>query len=201
MRKRYGKRYDWNLFGKHEGFYIIGRLDWINGKPMVWVAMLNLFLLIVNIVFDKFCVNIPEVSVLTSFWGWNLFNLIAKIAFWVLFVDGVIVNFLWSFTRGKYSVPYWKRLLLFPELDNKAEVKEELSWAWFLFTHPEFDYKVQKLKEKYTVNRRMAGLAPDPEGYAHAYVALEKEYGVMKDEKGRYFTWNDKKYRKFLEQL
>ena len=201
MKTGYRRRYDWNLFGKHCGTYIIGRLDWINGKPMVWVTMLNLFLLIVNVLFDKVLMDVAEVNVLTSFWGWNLFNILAKIAFWVLFVDGVIVNFLWSFTRGKYHCSYFARLIKYPVLDNKAIVKEELSWAWFLYTHPKFDYELQELDNRYSVGLVMAGLEADPEGYAREYRELIKAHGVLKDEKGRYFTWDDKKYRKFLEQL
>ena len=103
MRKGYRRKYNWNLFGKQCGTDIIGRLKWINGKPMVNVFKLNVLLLIVNIVFAR----IPEMDVLTSHWGWGLFNLLAKIAFWVLFVDGVIVRFLWSFTRGKYYIFHW----------------------------------------------------------------------------------------------
>lgn len=201
MRKRYKRNINWNIFGKHCGTNIKGRLEWINGKPMLWVTRLNLLLIVVKFVFEKFCADVPEVLALTSFWGWKLFNILAGIAFWVLFVDGIIVKALRSYTRGKYCMPYLKRVIMFPQLNNKEEVKKELAWAHFLYTHPDFDCKEQELRNRYFVNPLDADLEPDKAGYARAYKELWDSYGVMQDEKGRYFTWKDKKYQKYLEEI
>lgn len=201
MRKRYKRNIDWNIFGKHCGTNIKGRLKYINGKPMLWVTRLNILLIALKFVFEKFCMDVPEVVALTSSWGWKLFNILAGIAFWVLFVDGVIVRILDSYTRGEYFCPYIVRLIKFPRLDNKADVKRELAWAHFLYTHPDFDCKEKELRNKYFANRFYADLEPDKEGYARAYKELWDSYGVMQDEKGRYFSWKDKKYQKYLEEI
>lgn len=201
MKNKYRRKYNWNLFGKHCGLDIIGRLDWINGKPMVWVGVLNFILIVLNYFFKKTSTNVAEVNMLISHWGWYWFNLISKIVFWILFVDGVIVKILWSYTRGKYHCSYFAMLIKYPEMDNKAIVKNDLAWAHFLHTHPEFDYKLEALKNKYTTNLIMQGKEADVEGFQREYNKLVRDYGVQKDEKGRYFTWDDKKYRKMLEKL
>ena len=201
MRNKYRRKYNWNLLGKHCGPNIIGRLDWINGKPMVWIGILNFILLLLNMGFDKSNGSIPEVNLLVSHWGWYWFNQIAKILFWILFIDGMIVNFLWSFTRGQYHCSYFARLIKYPTLDNKSEVKETLAWAWFLFKHPEIDYKLQEALNSCTNDLLAQGKECEPERYRDLHFAILKKYGVQKDEKGRYFTWNDRKYRKMLEKL
>jgi hypothetical protein len=47
----------------------------------------------------------------------------------------------------------------------------------------------------------MNGIEENPEAYHRERKELLKKYGVDKDEKGNYFSWNDKKYRKMLERL
>ena len=202
MKNKYRRKYDWDLLGSSYLWYDIkGRLDWINGKPMVVVGYLNIILLILNFAFKKIDIDIPEINMVVSHWGWHWFNLVSKIVFWVLFIDGIIVNALWSFTRGEYHCSYFVRLIRYSALDNKKEVKEMLSWAWFLFTHPEIDYHLQALEYRHTTYCVMNDLEVNPEAYQRARKELLKKYGVAKNEKGRYFSWNDKKYRKMLEKL
>lgn len=201
MRRKYRRKYDWDILGKHCGLNIIGRLDWINGKPMVWVGMINLFLLIFSVFVKESFLDVPEVLELTSSLGWNIFNVIVQIAFWVLFVDGVIFRILWNFTRGKYFRPYLVRLIKFPQLNNKEDVKEDLAWAWFLHTHPQLDYELEELKNRCAKGIVNGRFEFDDLSYQQGFRALMKKHGVVKNERGKYFSWNDKKYKKMLEKM
>lgn len=202
VKRKYKRRYRWNLLGNHCVWYdITGRLDWINGKPMVVIGWTYLILVILNFVLKRSDVDVPELNMVLSHWGWHWLNLIVKILFWVLFVDGIIVRFLRTFTRGEYYCSYFVRLYKFPTFDNKAKVKEDLAWAWFLFTHPEIDYKLEELLNRYTTYSVTNNVEPDTAGYQREHAELLRKYSIHKDDKGKYYSLNDKKYRKKLEKL
>lgn len=196
---RRGRRYKWNLFGWHCGLNVIGRLKWINGLPMVYVTLLNVYLFSV----DKLLIRmeVPGADVLFAHWGWHIFDVFGKIVFIFLFTDGVATRFLFTFTRGRYNCSYFIRRFKFPEENYREIIRDDIALAWFRFRHCEFDYRLQKIEKDYFVRNNSLGERIYAENCQREVMDLMDEFRVCKDEKGKYFSWDDRKYRKILEKM
>lgn len=193
----YKKKYKGNLLGRHCGFNVFARLKWINGVPMVCITMINISMIMLNIV----SVHFDKMKNITTNNNWILINQVAIFSFLIVFAHGMIKRVLWAYTKGAYFLSYGMMKHRFPKMNIKSVMKDEFAWAHFRFTHRHFNRELNVLNDKYVVSFLVIGCNADYEGLNCEQKKLIKEYGVAKNEKGRYFSWNDKKYQKYLDSL